>query len=180
LKGKEHMRNLLTGFWAIVISLTCADILAAPANSDATAAVSCTVDSVMEWAGNFADITIADHITAQSTVVAGSAVVTLYTNGDVTISADNTTAARLTQGSDFLATEYRLEYDGNGSAATGGTTVDYVPYNNFLATPSAVTHVGGDGAVDVTLGVRASNQVGNVADAGTYTATQTLTASWAG
>jgi hypothetical protein len=174
------MRILLKWFLALLISLTCGQLLAAPADSDSTAAVSCTVDGVMEWAGNFADIDIAGHITAQATVVTGSATVALYTNGDVTISADNTAAARLTQGADFLVTEYRLEYDGDGATATGGSTVDYLAYNNFLTAPSAVTHIGGDGAVDVTLRVRASNQVGNVADAGTYTATQTLTASWAG
>jgi len=48
----------------------------------------------------------------------------------------------------------------------------------FLGAGSNVTHVDGDGAVNVTLSAKASNETGNVANAGLYTATQTLTAAW--
>jgi hypothetical protein len=176
------MKILPRAFMLLVVGLVCNGVLAVPADSPATAAISCTVDDTMEWAANFADITIAAHIDTQASVVTGSGTATLYTNGNVTISADNTIAARLansTQGTDVLVTEYRIEYDSDGITATGGSTVDYDFYDTFLAVPSAVTHVAGDGAVDVTLRVRASNRAGNMADAGTYTATQTLTASWA-
>ena len=75
-------------------------------------------------------------------------------------------------------TEYKLEYDGDGDPDTGGATVDWAEYDDFLVVPSAVTHVTLDGAVNVTLSARASNATGTLADAGNYTATQTLTATF--
>jgi hypothetical protein len=131
----------------------------------------------MYWGGDFGAIAL--HLTSREIPAEGSAVITLYTTGDVHISANNSgTAARLTRGSDFLITEYRLVYDSNGG--TTGSEVPYTAYNLFLAAPSDVTHALGDDEVEVTLWVRASNQAGNVADAGDYTATLILTASWAG
>jgi hypothetical protein len=173
------MRILLKGLLVCIFSLICVNALALPADVDATATISATVDSLMEWSGDFGAINIVDHIATQASVVTGSSMITLYTNGDVTITADNTATAQLTLGSVTLVTEYRLEYSGDGASDTGGDTVDYTEYDQFLAVPSAVTHISGDGAVDVTLRVRASNPAGNVADSGIYSATQTLTASWA-
>jgi hypothetical protein len=107
--------------------------------------------------------------------------VTLYTNGDLTISADNSAASELSESNgDILVTEYQLSYDGDGLASTGGSTVTWTTYDAFLSTPSAVTHVAGDGTVLVTLECRASNATATLADAATYSATQTLTASWSG
>lgn len=151
-----------------------------PSNSQATAAVTCTVDTIMEWsAASFSTIAIAD-ITHQNSAPFASQSLVLYTNGNVDISANNTTTAQLSLASpaDTLVTEYKLEYDKNGSNGTGGSTVDWTDYSTFLSTPSTVTHVNGDGAVNVTLSARASNDSGNVANAGDYTATQTLTAAW--
>jgi hypothetical protein len=163
------MRILLKIFLLLAITLTCGHALALPADVTATAAVSCTVDDIMEWEGNFTALGL-DPITAQGTIVTKSGTATLYTNGDVHITANNAgTTARLTLGSDFLVTQYSLGYDGNGST-TG--------YATFLSTPSVVTHVTLDGAVVVTLTVKAYNQAGDVANAGLYEATQTLTASW--
>ena len=154
------------------------DVMAVnPPPADATAAVTCTVAGIMEWSGNFAGIDLAD-LSSQTGTVTGSAAITLYTNGDVDISANNTATARLVNGGAVLVTEYRLEYNGDGSTATGGSTVDYTAYGSFLSTPSHVTHVSADGTVLVTLKVRASNPASNVADAGAYAATQTLTATW--
>jgi hypothetical protein len=171
------MKMLFTALLLCSVILVSEDALAVPAPDTATAAVSCTVAGIMEWSGNFAGIDLAD-ITTQAGIVTDSATITLYTNGDVDISAENTVTARLTKGSSVLVTEYRLEYDGNGTTATGGSTVDYTVYGSFLSPASHVTHISADGAVDVTLRVRASNPVGNLADAGAYTATQTLTATW--
>jgi hypothetical protein len=173
------MRILLKIFLLLAITLTCGHALALPADVTATAAVSCTVDDIMEWEGNFTALGL-DPITAQGTIVTKSGTATLYTNGDVHITANNAgTTARLTLGSDFLVTQYSLGYDGNGSTTgTGGDAVDYTGYATFLSTPSVVTHVTLDGAVVVTLTVKAYNQAGDVANAGLYEATQTLTASW--
>jgi hypothetical protein len=176
---REIMKALFKAFLLLGIVLACGHALAATADDDATAAVTCTVDGLMEWEANFPALTLA-HITAQGTIVTTSGTATLYTNGDVHITADTSTDAQLTRvaGTDVLVTEYRLEYDGDGDPATGGATVDYTDYSTFLSTPSVVTHAPGDGAVVVTLWVRASNEAGETADAGNYAATQTLTASW--
>jgi hypothetical protein len=152
---------------------------AAPPPDTATCSITVTVADIMEWEANFPPIALAD-ITSQGASVTGSATITLYTNGDVDISADNTTAAQLTgPASDTLVTEYALAYDGDGVTNTGGLAVLWTLYSSFLGVASRVTHVPGDGAVDVTLSVRASNAGGTLANAGAYAATQTLTATWA-
>jgi hypothetical protein len=154
-------------------------LLAAPAPDTATCSVSAVVDTIMEWDGNFAAIDLGT-MTAQSDTLTGNATCTLYTNGDVSITADNTATAELSEaGGDTLYTEYQLEYDGDGVSATGGTTVVYAVYSSFLSGGSTCTHYDEDGAVVVTLRARATNAAGTLADAGSYSATQTLTATWA-
>lgn len=156
--------------------------LGQPADANATCDISVTVDGIMEWSGNFSDINLS-NITSQSTVVDGNDTTTLYTNGNVDITTAGTAVLTHTDpnNSDTLITEYKLTYDGNGSTATGGSTVDWTTYSSFLnPTASTVTHYDGDGAVEVTLWARASNDSGNVADAGSYSAVQTLTAAWDG
>ena len=157
--------------------------LAMALTDDATAAVTCTVATIVEWDNlavnpdNFETIAI-DPITAQGSTPSASKSLVLYTNCDVDITADNTAAAQLTKTTDTLVTEYKLEYDGDGDPDTGGTNVGWTDWTTFLSGGSAVAHVSLDGAVEVTLFARASNDTGNVADAGAYTALQTLTATW--
>lgn len=149
-----------------------------PGDQPATCSISVTVDTIMEWAGNFSDISLA-AISDQADAPEGSQTQTLYTNCNLEISANNTTAARLSSATDSLVTKYELSYDGDGSTFTGGTGVGtWTDYIQFLNTASQVTHVNTDGAVNITLYVQASNPNGKVADAGSYTAIQTLTASW--
>jgi len=135
----------------------------------------------LHWEGfaNFGPIAL-ENIGNRNQVREGSSSLSLTLNGNATISADNTAAAQLTHATsgDTLVTEYKLTFDGDGDPNTGGETVDWTPYNDFLTTPSDVTYFTGDEDVEVTLHVRASNAAGTLADAGTYTATQTLTASW--
>ncbi len=128
---------------------------------------------------DFAPIVLS-AISNQSDTPENSASATLYTSDDAEISADNSTTARLSFGIDDLVTEYRLSFDGDGSSATGGTPTSYETYNSFLTTAAAVTHVTDDNDVQITLYVRASNPAGEVADAGVYSATQTLTVQWTG
>ncbi len=172
--------NRLYVVGAFVLAIVCvfaSSVAAQPADDDATCAVSATVDNIMEWEGNFAAIDLG-NITAQATVLTGTAAITLWINGDVHITADNTAAALLTETDDTLVTQYGIAYDGDGTTATGGSTVAYTAYDSFLTTASEVTHFDEDGAVEVTLSARAANDTDNVADAGSYTAVQTLTASW--
>lgn len=135
---------------------------------------------LMYWSGNFSPIALA-NIGSRTQVCEGSSQITLYTSGNAEISADNTDTARLTKaGGANLYTEYKLQFDGDGVSQTGGSTVDFTRYDSFLSSPATVTHITGDNAVQVTLYVRASNYTGQLADAGNYSATQTLTVHWLG
>lgn len=58
--------------------------------------------------------------------------------------------------------------------------MDWTAYDTFLSSAAAVTYYSGDEYVNVTLYARASNAADDVADSGTYNATQTLTVSWVG
>ena len=166
---------------AVVALCVWGAVLAAPPADDATCSISVTVAEIMEWSSNFPPIVVPEEITSQATVVTDDSTLTLYTNGDVDITADIISLLpRLTgPDSDTLVTEYALSYDGNGSTTgTGGTAVPFTNFDAFLSGGSHVTHVPGDGAVNVTLSVQASNAVGTLANAGLYNATQTLTAAW--
>jgi len=166
---------------AVLITIAAASsMLAQPQAMQATCAIQAYVDEIMEWDTNFPAIGLG-HITTQATTLQGTANATLYTNGNVSITADNSINSQLTSsGGATLVTQYSLSYSGNGTTATGGGPVSYAPYNTFLSTGSAVTHVVGSGSVVVTLGVEAYNPSGMVAEAATYNATQTLTATWTG
>jgi len=134
----------------------------------------------MYWDSNFDPIMLA-NITMQDGESEGESEVWLFTTGNAEISADNTDAARLTEpGGDSLYTEYKLKFDGDGTDKTGGPKVNFTTYDSFLSPPASVTHVADDKDVKVTLSVKASNYSGQLANAGTYTATQTLTVHWVG
>jgi hypothetical protein len=142
-----------------------------------TGTQSITPDNIMEWSADFPAIPLAT-MTTQAAAPTGTKSITLYTYGNANITADNTNASQLTKTTDTLVTSYSLTYDGDGVTATGGSSVGYTVYSSFLTTASVIKHIPLDGAVVVTLSVKAENDAGNVADAGDYKATQTLTASW--
>lgn len=131
----------------------------------------------MQWTHNFGPISL-PSITTRTDQPTGSSTATLLLTGDVELSADNSIGARLSEADgDYLTTEYKLTFDGG---PTGRPTVDYTLYHSFLFPAVLVTHVPPDDDVDVTLWVRASIPAGDVANAATYSATQTLTATWVG
>ena len=181
----KMFKRLFLATLILVFLLTNSD--AAPiggTKDDATCAITVTVDDVAEWASDFAAIALA-NISSQSDSPEGSQTATLYTNADLNINADNTASSQLntTDGgsSDVLVTEYKIEFDAAGATtgAAGAQGATYQTYDVFLSTtPAAVTHGLGDGEIDVTLYCRASNEGGIMADAGDYTATQTLTITW--
>jgi hypothetical protein len=166
----------------------------------ATCDIGLSVLSIVEWEGlAFPSITLTD-IDAQADQPTGSSTYTLWTNANIALSADNTAAgpAVLTHSEgvageeDFLVTEYDIYTDGFGLTETGAKTGARTTsgtctlnntrvwslYTDFIATPLVVTHFNTDGACEVTLCVRASNDTDNVADRGAYTAQQTITATW--
>jgi hypothetical protein len=144
----------------------------------------CAVDEYI-W-GSFNPATISlTNISKQSDIREGSAVITLTISGDdpeAIITADNTAAAQLSNGTDTLITEYKLTFDGDGSSSSGGVSMDeYVSYDSFLSPGGlAIKYAAGDNTVQVTLHVQASNRPNNVADKGNYKATQVLTVTWDG
>lgn len=136
---------------------------------------------IISWNGNFDDISL-ENIATKGQVREMSSTVTLSLDGDVEITANNTLngPAELSNATDVLVTEYRLSFDGNGSSATGGSPTTYETYDSFLSSASRVSHVVADDDVDVTLHVRVNYNSNEVADSGTYLATQTLTVTWVG
>jgi hypothetical protein len=133
----------------------------------------------MYWESDFDPIVLPD-ITTRDAESEDEAEVTLLVSSNAEISADNTATAQLSSGTDTLSTEYKLMFDGDGIANTGGSTVPFTSYDSFLSTAAYITHVPDDNDVKVKLSVRAKNYNDQLADAGTYTATQTLTAHWVG
>ncbi|MHC4068833.1 MAG: hypothetical protein ACYS18_08690 [Planctomycetota bacterium] len=134
----------------------------------------------MYWDSNFDPIVMA-NITTRDGESEGESELWLFTTGNAEISADNTDTAKLTgPGGDSLVTEYKLRFDGDGSSNTGGSTVSFTSYDSFLSTPVSITYVPDDNDVNVKLSVKAKNYANEVANAGEYTAIQTLTVSWVG
>ncbi len=139
-----------------------------------------SAEDAMYWVGGFGPIPIA-NISTQADIKTASASAVLFTTGDCEISAEHTVAAKLTgPGGDTLVTEYKLEFAGNGSGNTGASTVNFSSYDTFISSPVRITHAIFDDQVTITLSVRAGNYPNNIANAGIYSASQTLTVSWAG
>jgi len=137
------------------------------------------VGQSLNWESTFGPIAL-PSITSKNQMSEGSSSAILLISGDVEISADKSAEAQLSSATDTLVTEYKLTFDGDGSSATGGTDTNYETYDTFLTTAKLVNHVTDDDYVEVTLHVRASNYTNDLPDAGTYTATQTLTVHWVG
>jgi hypothetical protein len=173
--------GVATGDWASIGAYGTTTATLATSSTQGRMSIALKPAEFMYWSGDFSPSTIElANIANRTDAPEGSSQITLSTSGNAEISADNTTAAQLTYvtSGDKLVTEYKLTFDGDGDPNTGGETVNWTLHNNFLTTPSAVTHFPGDDAVQVTLSVRASNYTGQLADAGDYSATQTLTVSW--
>lgn len=181
---------LLSAICIAVIAFTAE--LAFGATDPATCAVSVTVSSTVEWDGDFAAIDLDAQeaaISAQAHSPEGSATITLWINTDTTLTADTTAAAQLEEdgaGTDTLTTKYKLSADGDGVATTGDTAASiaangsdvYEVHSTFLTPGLAIVHIADDGATEVTLEVEATNPADEMANAGTYSATQTITATW--
>jgi len=135
----------------------------------------------MYWESDFNPIVLPNLTTREGQSDGGSNLVALFTSGNVEISADNSTNARLDgPGGDYLITKYKLNFDGDGVTQTGAPNGVMTEYNEFLVPPVQITHVVGDDDVGITLEVRAMNAANDLANAGDYTAIQTLTAHWVG
>lgn len=170
---------------AVIIFTVELAFAADPGDDTVDCDVTVTVNQIIEWESDADMTTIAlAQINAQGDTPEGSSTYTLWINCDVSLTANNTASgpAELSSATTVLITKYKIAYDDTGG--TTGADTAYEDYSTFIdGAGSAVTHVDGDGAVEVTLWAQASNDsTGHkeVSDAGAYTATQTLTASWTG
>ena len=153
-------------------------VIAVPPPTSVACKISCTVANVAEWSETqFPDIDMGE-ITANNKQVAGETALTLYTNGDVAITADNSDVAELSFGPHILLTEYKLRCDGSGIKQTGSKLTAWRSFDTFLKEGTDIVHIPTDGAVEVTLSVRASIKKIGPEDSGQYNAVQTLTAYW--
>lgn len=129
-------------------------------------------DAVMQWNSGFGSMDLG-NIGAVGGTVTGSATAEIETDSEVEITADNSANARLDgPGGESLTTEYALEVDGVEEEP-------YTAYDSFLSTPVIVAAPGWVlTTFDITLKVRATAPGGEAVEAGTYSATQTLTIHW--
>ncbi len=176
-----------------VLCLTPNLALADPAADDATCAITCTVNGIMEWdTAAFATGIALGPVTGPAAYTEdGNDTIILYTNGSVDITADIDSDALLTNSDanapvDTLTTKYGITFDYTSAGTdtygvAGADGGEWQLYNVFLTpTAATVTHYKGDGDIEVTLSCQVSTTADEVPDKGDYTATQTLTATWTG
>lgn len=172
--GSKIGRYLYNVVMAVFAFSAVADlVLAVPPPASATCDISCRVADIVEWSdASFPAIELT-KLTTQKSQSSDSASLILYTNGNVKITADNSDEAELFKGGNHnLVTEYRLEFD------TAGAVTGWTSHDGFLKNALTVQHISSDGAIEVTLSVRASNSSNKATDSGRYSATQTLTVCW--
>jgi len=168
-RGRLHPRILLREGrpFALVAVLAACSVLA-------------LADQTMYWGSNFSAVNLT-ALTGRAAEVTGSATAEIVLTGDLELSADISADARLTgPGGDVLTTEYGLTFDGDGQGTSGREEVPYTSYESFLQPAVRVRHAVGDDLVVVTLHVRCRMPAGSLANAGSYGAKQTLTATWVG
>jgi hypothetical protein len=165
-------------------------LLSSPAwagTSDATVGMTATVDSFAEWADASPSIVAGDwtgsvdgttisKVGEYLTVTKG---LTLYANANVTLTATAVSNSGVaTLGSDNLTTSYKITGDvgtpdvAYKAAGTGGGQF-FNAGNTY-----AVTHVPGDGSYAISLGVKLESAANRAQDAGNYTCSIKLTATW--
>ena len=163
--------------------------LADPPADPATCAITCTVNGIMEWDTDaFTGIALGPVTGPAAYTDSDTAMMILYTNGSVDITADSgdNDALLVTGTSDTLTTKYGITFDytsaGTNTYGTAGADGGEWQLHNEFLTPVAatVTHYNGDGNIEVTLSCQVSTTADEVPDKGDYTATQTLTATWTG
>ena len=178
----------------IVAMFVAALVAFAPAawagSDDAVVGVTATVDSFAEWsdatptiaAGDFAGSVDGTTVSAAGEDLTVTKGLTLYANATITITAAGTTNSGIaTQGttSDTLTTSYQLQGadlttpDGAYKAAGTAEGEFFYASNSY-----EVTHTNGDGSYAMNLLVKLESEDAAASDAGSYTCSVTLTATW--
>ncbi len=156
---------ILCGFSSLLVAFP-------PPPASATCRITCRVAEVVEWSNEAFDDIDLGEISPKRTETTGQSILTLYTNGDVIITADNSETAELSNGSRKLDTQYQLQFD------SGISPTDWCAYDAFLKEAVEITHNQTDGGVVVILSVKAHANDFQPGTGGEYTAVQTLTACW--
>ena len=151
--------------------------------STATCKITCTVAEIAEWSDSHFPSVNLGELTQLKNVAYDSSTLLLDTNGNVKITADNSDAAQLSKDAlHKLTTEYKLDYASSrinkDNGKSGGIATAWSDYSTFLRNAPQISHVSDDGALEVTLSIRASRKNIRPQDSGRYTATQTLTVCW--
>ena len=169
-----------------VVALFAAQV--AWAGSDAAAVgITATVDSFAEWSEASPTIASGDWTgSADGTTISQAAeyltvtkALTLYANATVTLTAAGTTNSGIaTNGTETLTTSYQIQGDVGTPDAAYKAAGSGVGEFFEAANTYTVTHVSGDGSYAINLLVKAESEAAKAEDAGSYTCTTTLTATW--
>ncbi len=166
--------------------------LAGPAwagTDDAVVTLTGTVDSFAEWAdatptiapGDFTGSAGGTTINEVGEYLTATEAMTLYANANVTLTAAGTANSGIAtepNDSDTLTTSYMITGDvGTPDVAyklAGSGAGQFFNAGNTYT----VTHVPNDGSYAINLGVKLESAVNRSQDAGDYTCSLTITATW--
>ena len=166
---------------AVLVGIFIPALVQAASAPPATVTITATVDGFAEWANTAPAIVAADwtgHITQASQTRTVSLANTLYTNVDTTITPTaGTNSGILTLGAQTLTTAYQITGsvdtpDVAYKVAAAGAGQFFNAGNTYV-----LTHVPGTGSYTVNLLAQMSSGV-LAPDAGDYSCTVVLTASW--
>lgn len=131
------------------------------------------------WVESSYQATIATHFNASGQAQSGSVTLVLnHTEAEgVSLNASagspGSEVLKHNTSNDTLATQYKL----TGTALDDGADNDWVSASDFID-PARSYPVSGVGPSEITLHVRGVSSSGRASDAGTYSASLVLTASW--
>lgn len=179
-------RRTILGAVAVVAVMAVAPAVLG-GSDDCVVTLTATVDSFAEWSDATPTIAAGDWTgSADGTTISQvgefltvTKVLTLYANADVTITAAGTDNSGIaTNGTDTLVTSYKITGDvvtpdGDYKGAGTGAGQFFNVGNTY-----AVTHVLGDGSYTINLGAKLESASDRAQDAGDYTCSITLTATW--
>ena len=157
------------------------------ATDDAVVSITATVDAFAEWSDATPTIATGDWtgsvdgatISQVGEDLTVTKALTLYANADVTLTAAGTANSGIaTLGADTLTTSYQIQGDvtvpdGAYKAAGAGAGEFFNAGNTYT-----VTHVSGDGSYAINLLAKLESDDAAANDAGNYTCSVTLTATW--
>lgn len=170
-----------------VVALMFAAQAAWAGTDDAAVGITATVDGFAEWSDPSPTIATGDWtgsvdgttITQVGEDLTVTKALTLYANANVTLTAAGTVSSGIaTNGLETLTTSYQIQGDVTvPDAAYKAAGIGVGEFFN-ASNSYSVTHVSGDGSYAINLLVQLESAADQAEDAGSYTCTTTLTATW--